>query len=69
MKELLNKFPLTKPDRVIEDPISGDTLMEWQQNEKYFEIYKEPDHDVYEIMIEVEPGKFEHWELERTYPR
>ena len=64
MVEILDKFPFTEPDRVIIDDITGDMVIEWQED-NYFEIAKEPEEDFYEIMLENDKGEFEHWELKK----
>jgi len=64
MIDILDKFPFTEPDRVILDDITGDMIIEWQED-NYFEISKEPEEDFYEIMIENDKGEFEHWELKK----
>ena len=54
-----------KPDRVIENEVTGDKMYEWQKDGLYFEIEKISEENIYEIMIEVKEGEFEHWVLKK----
>lgn len=60
LAEVIKKFPLREPDRVVEGP-NGEWLAEWQMADNYFEIECTVEGKL-EIMTRFD-GEFKHWDL------